>query len=204
MSELPSVVRQLPGAVRDKFKELVSKSIFKASDFDSKSLLHLQTLPESSQLQVLTHLESHRQQLHVARSKSAFLVSLCERARRGALDIRGFGVVDVFSAQLDSLASKFPQPLSLVPEDVWASTHPGVVTVVFSGDGLPSELVGHFSISDKVSDLKLWLDRKNVALVLHSSVLRDACSLAFYNFRPSEHLLVKRKQRGGRRVNKVE
>jgi hypothetical protein len=185
------VARQFCPSVRDKYIDLLTRNVIKATDFDSKSLLHLQSLPEQSQLQVLAHLETNRQQV---RSKSAFLVSVCERARRGALDVRGFGGVDVFSAQLDSLVSKSSKILPLVPEEEFLALHPGTVVAVVLGDR-----VAKFPLTAKISDLGNIRLRHAVL-----GVLRESRSLAFYNFRSSEVLEALPRRRGGRRVNKHE
>ena len=155
-SGLPHIVKQLPATVRDRLLLLHTDRVFIWSDFDSKALLYLQYLPESSQLQVIHHMESNRTSLQVRRSKSAFLVSLCERARRGALDVRGFGLADQFSLQLDAVATSRPQPVVLLSENQWMLLHVQDVQVTFIIAG-QSEISGNFRLSSKVSDLRVWV-----------------------------------------------
>merc|ERR1712048_1228122 len=58
-----------------------------------------------------------------SRSKSGFLVSVCDKARQGILDVRGFGTVDPWKVHLLAMATPKRELIELLPENIWIESH---------------------------------------------------------------------------------
>lgn len=196
---------------REKLEKLYDDGTLKTGDLDHKSLLTLQQLTEPLQLKVIEYLETERLFLANSRSKAGFLVSACDRAKKGELDARGFGALDPWRQSL--IAECTPRPyISLIGESEWIAKlgKPEItIHVTFpAGEGFSATA----NLSDSIAQVKDSIlmsshvedfSRSRFKLVhpVYGS-LREDRSLAFYNISGNESLAAKLKLRGGRKVNR--
>lgn len=106
----------LPAEIAEKIKSMFGCNGLTMADLDVKSVTELGRLHITLQQKVLAHMESERVFLCNSRSKSRFLISTCERAKQGALDVRGFGAIDPWKLHLSTIAVKTVKPFEFVKE----------------------------------------------------------------------------------------
>lgn len=201
----------LPEGPRAKLMKLFDDGTLRKGELDHKSVLTLKNLSEPLQLKVIEHLEVERLFLTNSRSKSGFLVSACEKAKRGELDARGFGALDPWRASMKEEC--IPRPdIKLIPESEWLAKleHREVkVQVSYNDETITLELplVGEISKIKGAIHTRLGapadlpLNRLRLSHPMYGS-LRNERSLAYYNIGDGTQLSVKLKMRGGRRVNR--
>jgi len=97
-----SAIRALPQNTARRLLKLFTDGALRKADLDVKSVMILAALQEPLQAKVMSHLEAERVFLSNSRSKAGFLVSSCEKAKQGALDVRGFGAIDPWKAHLNA------------------------------------------------------------------------------------------------------
>jgi len=164
-------------------------------------------------LKVIEHLETERLFLTNSRSKAGFLVSACEKAKRGELDARGFGALDPWRAQLK--ADCIPRPtIALVSESEWISglnEKKSVSLMILLDDSRSSSM--SFELGDTIASIKDTIysssspepaytrSRLKLSHPIYGS-LRDERTPAYYNLSDGDCLQVKIKNRGGRKVNR--
>lgn len=193
---------------RAKLEKLYEDGTLKTGDLDHKSLLTLQQLTESLQLKVIDYLETERLFLANSRSKAGFLVSACDRAKKGELDARGFGALDPWRAAL--VAECTPRPaIKLVSEAEWIANSPSqsiTLNITYGDNTWPVAC----SLTDSVEAVKDFLaqagidvprSRVKISHPVYGS-LREDRSVAFYNLSDQEPLSMRLKVRGGKRVNR--
>lgn len=203
-------MKLLPLSSRERLTQLYEDGTLKTGDLDHKSILTLQQLTEQLQWKVIEYLQIERLFLANSRSKAGFLVSACDRAKKGELDARGFGALDPWRAGL--IAECIPKAIiNLIPEEefVLLQQTPSISINVKHGDTV---FPMSSSFSDPISTLKDQVyglfsgpdfSRSRLKLVhpVYGS-LRDGRTPGFYNLSEGESLEVKVKARGGRRVNR--
>merc|ERR1712224_70295 len=96
-------IEQLIPHIRDRLKALFEEGTLRKGDLDLKSIVTLGSLQEPLQVKVMEHMENDRVFLANARSKSGFLIAATDKAKRGELDVRGFGAIDPWKATLEAL-----------------------------------------------------------------------------------------------------
>ncbi|CAD7941461.1 unnamed protein product [Amoebophrya sp. A120] len=107
----------LPIETGSKLKAMFSSNGLTMADLDVKSVMELARLHITLQAKVLQHMENERVFLCNSRSKSRFLISTCERAKQGALDVRGFGAIDPWKSHLNNIAVCNTKDVDLVEEE---------------------------------------------------------------------------------------
>lgn len=203
--------QQLPEASKSKLMKLFDDGTLRAGELDHKAVLTLKNLSEPLQLKVIEHLEIERLFLTNSRSKSGFLVSACEKAKRGELDARGFGALDPWRQSMKEECIPRPE-INLVPESDWlAHMSQKQVSVQVSYDGNSTSV--SLPLESDISKIKrqvllqlgspadLPLARLRLSHPMYGS-LRNDRTLAYYNIGEGTQLTVKLKTRGGRRVNR--
>jgi hypothetical protein len=201
-------MKLLPPTSREKLEKLYDDGTLKFGDLDHKSLLTLQQLTEPLQLKVIEYLEVERLFLANSRSKAGFLVSACDKAKKGELDARGFGALDPWRNQLIAECTVRPK-IDLMSESEWITKFENVTLKISFRD---SEISVPVNLTTPVKSFKAFvyrslsnpdfpLNRLKLSHPVYGS-LRDDRSLAFYNLGPSDTLAVKIKMRGGRKVNR--
>ena len=203
-------IKLLPQVPREKLIKLFDDGTLRTGDLDHKSVMTLQQLSEPFQVKVIDYLQHERLFLFNSRSKAGFLVSACDRAKKGELDARGFGALDPWRSSL--IAECTPRPvINLVPEAEWIAQqacHTMDLTVLQndSESSIAVELTEQMaSVKDRLHSqlARDEFSRSRLKLVhpVYGS-LRDDRTVAFYNLSKSDSLIVKRKVRGGRKVNR--
>jgi len=96
-------MEQLIPHIRERLKALFDEGTLRRGDLDLKSIVTLGSLQEPLQVKVMEHMENDRVFLANARSKSGFLIAATDKAKRGELDVRGFGAIDPWKATLEAL-----------------------------------------------------------------------------------------------------
>ncbi len=201
----------LPELPRSNLMKLFDDGTLRKGELDHKSVLTLKNLSEPLQLKVIEHLQVERLFLTNSRSKSGFLVSACEKAKRGELDARGFGALDPWRDSMKAECIPRPQ-IRLVQETEWlAQTHQREVSVqvAYNEDTISLTLPLEENVSEVKqmvhsklgSPIDLPLSRLRLSHPMYGS-LRSERSLAYYNIGDGTQLSVKLKMRGGRRVNR--
>ena len=204
-------IKLLANGPREKLERLFEDGTLKTGDLDHKSIMTLQQLSEPLQLKVIEYLQTERLFLANSRSKAGFLVSACDRAKKGELDARGFGALDPWRSALVSECTPRIE-YGLVSEREWiqnqSKTH---ISINIEADGLSQIFL--FDLVRSVSQFKdlifesmkpqtMTRNRMKLCHPLYGS-LRDERSLAFYNLKDQDTLLVRVKQRGGKRVARI-
>ena len=204
-----NAVRHLPQSVRLKVQKLYEDGTIRPGDLDSRCIMNIQALQEPLQLKVFQHIERDRVFFTNARSKAGFIVSSCEKAKRGELDVRGYGSIDPWAKQMESVCVPVKRLINLVPEQRWLDQHPNAqVNIEVQTPTTKFRVIS--SIKSKIRDLKLQLEASKIPFnqmtLIHPklSVLRNDRSLAFYNFQVQTQLTLRLKFRGGRKINKPE
>jgi len=210
------VVANIPKETKDRLADFVSDGMLATlREFDMKSLSDLIALPLPIQEKVLDHVESQKVFLLNSRSKSGFLVSVCERARQGALDCRGLCAKDPWKDHLSSVAIPKRPQIDLIPEQIWlrdhgaepVSLHINITSVAaLAGLGPGVETVSlTVSLTETVRNVKHRLAAVGVEIPVHKMKIRaspvgflnDTHSLAFYNLVCSSQLQLFYKTRAG-------
>jgi hypothetical protein len=163
-----------------------------------------------NQHKVIEYLQTERLFLFNSRSKAGFLVSACDRAKKGELDARGFGALDPWRAPLQ--AESLPKPnFTLVPESEWKSrSDDDKIMLKVEFDGNTHEIsVGQMepisSIKDRVysclSSPEFSRSRLKLSHPWYGS-LRNERTPAYYNLTEGLSLSIKIKTRGGLKIVK--
>lgn len=206
-----AAIRHLPAAVRQKMQALYEDGTIRPGDIDSRCILNLQALQEPLQLKVFQHIERDRVFFTNARSKAGFLVGACEKAKRGELDVRGYGSIDPWAKQMAAVCVPVKRLINLVPEHKWLSQHHSrPITLTITSDThqpitITCTLQDTISaIKDKLQSIHCPIKRNQMKLIHPKlSVLKDTRSLAYYNLTDTT-LDLRKKFRGGRKINKPE
>jgi len=210
----PGLVRvleeSLPPDTRRRLRKLFDDGSVQPHVFDQEALTGLIELSEELQDKVMSFLESDRQFLMHARSKSAFLVAAVQKAKAGSLDAVGLGSYDPWRPYLMSIARPKSQLLDLVPEQEWLAQH----------GAEPARLVIDVSVdpSLRVQIMELTVDLRKTTLVVKQRLaeigvgipvhkmklkeqtlgfLRDCRTLAYYNLSCCSTLQLQCRIRGG-------
>jgi len=221
--ELPvdSAIRALPANTSRRLTKLFSDGAMRKTDLDVKSVMILAALQESLQQKVMGHLEAERVFLSNSRSKAGFLVSACEKAKQGALDVRGFGAIDPWKAHLNSKAmgkrtAHSSMAINLENEEEFldrvGETAKCAITVDCKKDegAQESNLAMHVPWTTTIGEIKVALSRMGVSLApnkikLHDSMLgflKNKYTLAYYNLSKEATLTLEKRDRGGRKFKK--
>lgn len=204
-------MKLLPIIPREKLQKLFEDGTLKIGDLDHKSIMTLQQLTEPLQLKVIDYLQTERLFLANSRSKAGFLVSACDRAKKGELDARGFGALDPWRSSLISECTPRIE-LDLIPESDWINQL-GIteVSIRIEAEGFSEIfLLDIHALIGTLKDLvyasmkspSITRSRIKLSHALYGS-LRDQRSLAFYNLKGEDTLLVRMKERGGRKVLRI-
>lgn len=178
--------------------------------FDVEALTALRSLTADLQDKVLDHLESERVFLMNSRSKSGFLVSACDRARGGALDVRGMGLQDPWRPQLLAMATPKRPQVELLLEGQWLKQHgakPARIVIDVTADheiGV-QRVVLSLALTQSVAGVKERLATIGVRIPVHKmklkeatvGFLKDSRTLAFYNLCSGSLLQLECRTRGG-------
>ena len=205
-------IKLLPQISREKLTKLFDDGTLRNGELDHKSVLTLNALSEPLQLKVIEHLETERLFLTNSRSKAGFLVSACEKAKRGELDARGFGALDPWRSQLQAECLPRPGINLLSPEEWTAKQNTGQVKLtIITPTGTCTPLtVGLDHAFSKIKDViyeSVTPDFSRSRLKLSHPIygsLRDNRSPAYYNLQNEDCLEIKIKMRGGRKVNRQD
>lgn len=193
-------VQLLPEVPRERLMKLFDDGTLRSGELDHKSVLSLQSLSEPLQLKVIEHMEIERMFLTNSRSKAGFLVSACEKAKRGELDVRGFGALDPWRVTM--IAECVPRPpISLVPESDWLDQQGGdkKIVLLVSKNGETVSIT--CNLTDGISDVLKQHSFSKLSHVMYGSLRKDR-SVAYYNLKDKDCLLAQSKRRGGRKVNR--
>ena len=203
-------MKLLPQSSREKLEKLYDDGTLKIGDFDHKSVLTLQQLTEPLQFKVIEYLEVERLFLANSRSKAGFLVSACDKAKKGELDARGFGALDPWRNQIITECTPRPK-IQLVNESEWICQN-GTESITLNIINKDSEIPIPVSLKDPLGSVKDEVygqlskpdfPRNRLKLVhVEYGSLRDERTVAFYNLKDKDSLTVKVKFRGGRKVNR--
>lgn len=205
-------MKALPQVSREKLEKLYDDGTLKVGDLDHKSIVTLQQLTESLQLKVIEYLEVERLFLANSRSKAGFLVSACDKAKKGELDARGFGALDPWRPQM--IAECTPRPkINLTRESDWLGNFPDghVIQITITSENnssvsVPVDLAQGVSLTKDsvyraIPDPQFSRSRLKLVHPIYGS-LRDDRTLAYYNIGDKDSLGVKIKKRGGKKVNR--
>jgi hypothetical protein len=204
-------VQLLPQIPREKLMKLFDDGTLRTGELDHRSVLTLKNLSEPLQLKVVEHLVTERLFLTNSRSKSGFLVSACEKAKRGELDARGFGALDPWRATMKAECITRPV-IHLIPETEWLSQAPERdihIRVMYNCHeiriqvpiDIPVIKLKELIYSSMGSSADFPMTRFRLAHPMYGS-LRNERSLAYYNMGEGTQLQLKLKLRGGRKVNR--
>lgn len=211
-----SAIRALPQNTARRLLKLFTDGAMRKADLDVKSVMILAALQEPLQAKVMSHLEAERVFLSNSRSKAGFLVSACEKAKQGALDVRGFGAIDPWKAHLNAKslgkrASNVALSINLENEmeflDRMGDTALCQVTVNVKADAdCPTEKITlDVPWTTLVRDVKDQLCALGVSwpvnkIKLKDTVLgflKDKYTLAYYNLQEGTTLELSGRTRGG-------
>jgi hypothetical protein len=203
-------MKLLPENPREKLSKLFEDGTLKLGDLDHKSIMTLHQLTEPLQLKVIDYLQTERLFLANSRSKAGFLVSACDRAKKGELDARGFGALDPWRSALISECTPKIQ-LHLIPEAQWL-TGQASFEVSIPIETVDGSKLFVFDLRDRISvhkdavyeslkDVTYTRSRLKLFHPLYGS-LRDDRTLAFYNISSRDTLSISVKRRAGRKVVK--
>eukprot|EP00440_Ansanella_granifera_P005237 gb/GFBE01005681.1/.p1 GENE.gb/GFBE01005681.1/~~gb/GFBE01005681.1/.p1 ORF type:complete len:263 (+),score=48.20 gb/GFBE01005681.1/:1-789(+) len=199
----------LSDEVRTRLRGYVEEGLVKPGDFDLQAVSNLATLNKDLQERVLTYIDSNKVYLTHSRSKAGFLVSCCEKARRGALDEKGIGAVDPWRDYLLSIARPRPRQIELVPELEWLQRCPGAQEFLLDVQADPDVGVSVIrvslqlfhsvlSVKEKLADIGVNIPVQKMRLKEATvGFLRDERTLAFYNLSSGMRLQLVPKRRGG-------
>lgn len=187
MEESPDVeaVRQaceaLPADTGGKLKAMFSCNGLQMSDLDVKSVMELARLHITLQQKVLQHLESERVFLCNSRSKSRFLISTCEGAKQGRLDVRGFGAIDPWKSHLNAIAVQSLKPLEFVSEEEYIAEVGENAVVCFEVDVSICPTLTEENENSPV--LCLWMPISSTPLDLRDKISLMGCSVPLFQMK---------------------
>eukprot|EP00397_Hematodinium_sp_SG-2012_P052861 GEMP01062763.1.p1 GENE.GEMP01062763.1~~GEMP01062763.1.p1 ORF type:complete len:261 (+),score=59.77 GEMP01062763.1:70-852(+) len=216
-----SAIRALPTNTARRLNKLFSDGAMRKNDLDVKSVMILAALQEPLQQKVMGHLEAERVFLSNSRSKAGFLVSACEKAKQGALDVRGFGAIDPWKAHLNTKSlgkrtSSMAAAINLENEmeflDRVGDTALCLIVVNCEKDEGSAQPTITLNVpwTTLVGEVKAQLSQQGVTLTpnkikLKDSILgflKDKYTLAYYNLAKGTTLVLEKKDRGGVRFKK--
>ncbi len=156
---------------------------------------------------MIEYLETERLFLTNSRSKAGFLVSACEKAKRGELDVRGFGAIDPWRPHMKMECIPRPK-IDLIEESKFIESNGNnSVNIQIMNNGHITSI--QTPLTDSIHELKRKLNleiptnRLKLIHILYGS-LRNNRTLGYYNLKDDECLQVGIKMRGGRKVKKIE
>jgi len=227
-----SAIRALPQSTAKRLIKLFNDGAMRKSDLDVKSVMILAALQEPLQGKVMGHLEGERVFLSNSRSKAGFLVSACEKAKQGALDVRGFGAIDPWKAHLNAKSqgrrqSSYGLAIDLKPEEEFLKKLQGIP----EDDTLPDECDSRVKLTinckndpnagqqtvnlevpytSTIEDIKIKLTENGVTWKQNKIKLRDnnlgylknPYTLAYYNVKSEINLTIEERDRGGVKFKK--
>lgn len=210
------IIAAIPEETRQRLERFIEEGTIRAIyEFDSKSLSDLIALPVAMQGMVLDHVEAQKVFLLNSRSKSGFLVSVCERARHGALDCRGYFQKDPWKDHLNAVAVPKRSQIEFHPEKVWLKDHGAAPARLLIDMSAVSDRAGLgpgvqtislvVSLADTVRNVKQRLVAIGVEIpvnkmklrALPAGFLKDTRTLAFYNIASNAELQLFYQTRAG-------
>jgi hypothetical protein len=212
-------IEQLIPHIRDRLKALFDEGTLRKGDLDLKSIVTLGSLQEPLQVKVMEHMENDRVFLANARSKSGFLIAATDKAKRGELDVRGFGAIDPWKATLEALKCRHYswvkwRAATIKPEEEFLESVGGngaMCKITIDSSVQPPEgkepmielelpyISTIDEVKDKIVEAGVFIPKNNmqVAEPVTIGVLRAVRTLAFYNIANGAVLKLKIKKRGG-------
>ncbi|CAD7929410.1 unnamed protein product [Amoebophrya sp. A25] len=163
----------LPPETGGRIKEMFTSNGLTMADLDVKSVMDLARLHPTLQQKVLQHLESERVFLCNSRSKSRFLISTCERAKQGALDVRGFGAIDPWKSHLSAIAVERPKTIELMKEWEYMERVGHSAVVTFSIDCSCCE-----SLREMGENVEMSFPMENSVWDIKSKLVDLGCTLS--------------------------
>lgn len=212
---------QLIPHIRERLKALFDEGTLRRGDLDLKSIVTLGSLQEPLQVKVMEHMENDRVFLANARSKSGFLIAATDKAKRGELDVRGFGAIDPWKATLEALKCrqyswKKWNTIKLDTEEEFAEASGGMDEVVnFAVDtaaaapkeeGATTIIDISLPLSATIDEVKEKIVQAGIFIPKPKMVLSDGGNvgalradrtLAFFNIGTGTKLTLGTKKRGG-------
>lgn len=219
LKAVKAAIATLPGDTQESINNLFTSSGLSLMDLDVKAIVGLAQLHVALQKKVMQHLEQEKVFLCNSRSKARFLSSACERAKQGALDVRGFGAIDPWKNHLNALAQRVPKEIDLMHEDDWLEKVGKDSEITFVIDcqddqGLMQKFAdgkARYAIPlvETAYTLKKEMERDGATIPVNKMKLleeqkplgwlKDKHTFAHYNMTPDRevHLLLEEKVRGG-------
>jgi len=211
-------IERLCEPIRIRLTSLFDEGTLRKGDLDLKSIVTLGALQEPLQVKVMEHMENDRVFLANARSKSGFLIAATDKAKRGELDVRGFGAIDPWKATLEALRCRQYswvkwRAMEFEPEDVFYEQNGGADTIVnltIDVSACPDASVESVDVSvplkatideikDKVVAAGIFVPKPKMQIQapMPTGSMRARETLAFYNITDGTKLKVGLKKRGG-------
>lgn len=208
---------QLQVPIRERLLVLFKEGTLRRGDLDVKSIMALQMLQEPLQIKVMEHMENDRVFLANARSKSGFLIAATDKAKRGELDVRGFGAIDPWKATLEALKcpvwsrSKYIV-LNLLKEEEWIEANGGeaamrklTVDVSAAPEKAAPSIEVEVSLNATIDEIKervvaagVFIPKSKMKLSAPKvGFLRAVRTVGFYNLAEGTGLKLALKTRGG-------
>lgn len=202
----------LPEDVQKRLHGLVQEGLVKEGDLDIQAMSSLVHLSPDLQDRVLTYIDNTKVYFMNARSKAGYVVSACDKARRGALDEKGIGAVDPWKDYLHSIARPQNRPIDLIPEAEWLQRFPDALEFII---GVPADervqvsyirlslLLSHTiaSVKKKLADIGIRIPIPKMRLrEARVGFMADERTMAFYNLSGGKLQLLE-KRRAGRRYS---
>lgn len=212
-------IDQLIPHIRERLKALFDEGTLRKGDLDLKSIVTLGSLQEPLQIKVMEHMENDRVFLANARSKSGFLIAATDKAKRGELDVRGFGAIDPWKATLEALKCRHYswakwRAIESIPEDQFLDEKSGadsICSLVVDVSVQPPEsgcttidlqmpyTSSIDELKDRVVEAGVFIpkNKMHISDPVTIGVLKASRTLAFYNVSHGSTLKVGVKKRGG-------
>ncbi|KAF4673707.1 hypothetical protein FOL47_010188 [Perkinsus chesapeaki] len=217
-----NAARFLPKPVRSRIVKYLEDGTLRPGELDLKCVVVMQSLPDVLLLKVMDHLDADRAFFLNAHSKAGFIISTCDKAKRGELDVRGFGAIDPWRGHMRDLCIRRPLGVDLLPEDKWIAKKGDTLSLRIiqripapirqKGQVSPNNIViDDLSMRMTIGELKAMLESRAQGwktgvmklIVRETGVLNDdSKSLAYYNLSSGDRIRMKIKKRGGIRINK--
>ncbi|EEQ98856.1 hypothetical protein Pmar_PMAR007235 [Perkinsus marinus ATCC 50983] len=217
-----NAARFLPKNVRNRIVKYLEDGTLRPGELDLKCVVVMQSLSPELLLKVMDHLDADRAFFLNAHSKAGFIISTCDKAKRGELDVRGFGAIDPWRGHMRDLCIRRPLGVDLLSEDDWITRKGETLSLQIiqripaairhKGQVSPNNIViDDLSMRMTIGQLKAMLEDKAQGwkpgvmklIVRETGVLNDnSKTIAYYNLSSGDRIRLKLKKRGGIRINK--
>ncbi|KAF4663685.1 hypothetical protein FOZ61_001446 [Perkinsus olseni] len=217
-----NAARFLPKNVRNRIVKYLEDGTLRPGELDLKCVVVMQSLSPELLLKVTDHLDADRAFFLNAHSKAGFIISTCDKAKRGELDVRGFGAIDPWRGHMRDLCIRRPLGVDLMSEENWIARKGETLSLRIiqripapirqKGQISPNNIViDDLSMRMTIGELKSMLEAKAQGwkagvmklIVRETGVLNDnSKTLAYYNLSSGDRIRLKLKKRGGIRINK--